>query len=261
MYRLVLVWQAFDDPVIVTTNRDGRGDGPTRPLTTIRASPHAVVSHAAGIEETVLGYNEYGVVVFLARRSGTDPTVSLRDVLGCRSAEAAVRTAERAVGPGSALDLLVADATAAVSLRANDRVAVRPLAPGVHAFAGIDPDSGSSSDPGFGSGSAFDRAFDSGAGDRADRETSERRATTTHRLEATRWLRETLRPEPGEAGTGWLARAADALGDHDHGVCVHDGTSAAVETCSSSLLVVGDGTVTYRYTDGPPCRTPYRSVK
>lgn len=258
MYRLVLAWQVFDAPVIVAANRDGRGDAPTRPLTTIRKAPHAVVSHAAGVEETVLGYNEHGVVVFLARRSGAGRTVSLRDVLGCRSAETAVRTAERAVEPGSALDLLVVDATAALSLEANEGVAVHPLAPGVHAFVGADIELESGpepeSDPGPALGSdGFDRAHWESRDDRWH--------STAHRFDTSGWLRDTLQPEPGETTVEWLDRAADALGDHDHDVCVHAGLAAGVETCSSSLLVVGaDGTITYRYADGPPCRTPYRSV-
>jgi hypothetical protein len=71
-------------------------------------------------------------------------------------------------------------------------------------------------------------------------------------------VRTTLEPESDESAAEWLTRAKTVLGDHDYGVCIHgDGYG----TVSTSLVAIGaDGTVDYRYADGPPCRTEARRV-
>jgi len=77
-------------------------------------------------------------------------------------------------------------------------------------------------------------------------------------VESARLLRSSLQPGPGETVGAWLDRAGEALGDHEYGVCAHgDGFG----TRSSSLIAIGEGEATYRYADGPPCRTTYVPVE
>ena len=59
-------------------------------------------------------------------------------------------------------------------------------------------------------------------------------------------------------GVVLLEAGKSLLGDHEFGVCVHgDGFG----TRSSSLIALAaDGTATYRFADGPPCRTGYEAI-
>ncbi len=83
-------------------------------------------------------------------------------------------------------------------------------------------------------------------------EAGERQAANADRL------RVELTVEPGETSTAWLDRAAQVIGDHDFGVCVHRDRFG---TRSSSLITLGSEGATYRYADGPPCETDYRRVE
>lgn len=307
MYRLVLAWGTFVGcPIALAASRDGRGEAPTRPLTALRTDPRAVVSHAAGVEETVLGYNEHGVVAFIRWRPTANRTVSLRDVLGHRSAEEAVRRVERTIDSDTPTgDLLVCDAQSALSIETGGEVRVDTLTPGVHVFVGTDPRVGSRAgsgrsmgdDAGRRSGAGFDR--DDGTvpgsiaserpGTGADERPSESGAEPANgpapRFDVARWLYETLRPEPGEQCPGWIGRATAALGDHEHGVCVHRSQAGVdrstgrtprrgrnakrtrtwaqtrIETRSAASLAVDSaGAVAYAYADGPPCIASFRPV-
>lgn len=299
MYRLVLAWGTFaEHPIVLATSRDGRRKAPTRPLTVLRTNPKAVVSHAAGVEETVLGHNEHGVVVFTRRRPTAGRTVSLRDVLGCRSAADAVRAIERAVaGSGTTGDLLVCDANTALSIETGEEMAVNTLTPGIHVFVGKDPGARSRNAPEDRSGAdhgdraagTTDDGIDSMADPRGRPGPPSTAGAPVPRPETARWLYEHLRPKPGERALEWCHRAQKALANHEHGVCVHglsgtvrrpaetrhrsdrngsgerpasaDSGPARIETRSAASLVVDrSGALTYTYADGPPCSTPFRSV-
>lgn len=241
MYRLVLAWQTFAGyPIVLTTSRDGRR-APTRPLTELRDDPRAVVSHAAGVEETVLGYNEHGVVVFAKRRPTARQALSLRDVLGHRSAAAAARAIERAITPETATgDLLVCDARAALSIETGGEIVINTLTPGVHVFVGPAPDPVPEVDAGRADGSqdtnrvpgtggesggsgtaATDPVEPDGSDDPSESSVADLWGVPAPRAEIARWLYDGLQPEPGESGPEWCRRAKEVLGDHEHGVCVH----------------------------------------
>lgn len=311
MYRLVFAWGTFADyPIVLATSRDGRRAPPSRPYTVLRDEPRAVISHVAGVEGTLLGYNEHGVVVFARRPPAAGGGPSLRDVLGRRSAVEATRVVERAFTPATAAgDLLVCDARNALSIETGCGVAVTPLTPGVHVFVGPIPDRGPGADDDTaiegGRDAARSHDVDAGpesgaSGERSDSEGKTRGSTggtgstdgtggatgasgggesppdstegsrgrLAPRFETARRLYDGLRPEPGESGPDWCRRAREALGEHDHGICVHGPaggerrpTPARIETRSAASLVIdAAGAVDYAYADGPPCSTPFRAV-
>jgi uncharacterized protein with NRDE domain len=157
----------------------------------------------------------------------------VRDALGADSAEAAGRAVERTVGDTAydGFNLVVADGAAALYYEYDGELSVRNFDPGVHVVVNVGAD-GRYTIPA------------------ARTEAGERQAIAAGRL------RELLAVEPAEGAASWRDRAADALGDHDVGVCVHgDGFG----TRSSSLVTVGDG-VEYLYADGPPCETAYERI-
>jgi hypothetical protein len=241
-----LAWRTLADrPVAVAANRDEAVDRPAAPPTRWRVDGTSVVAprddRAGG---TWLGHNEAGVVVGLtnlwgvAREGERSRGLLVRDALGTRSAAAAVERVERAVARDdyAGFALVAADGDRAALVEWDGTLAVRDLPPGVSVVVNV--------------GAALpdgDR-FREPAGDAPDAGRWRAQAADARRLRAR------LTPGDDETAARWLDRAGAALGDHETGACVHgDGFG----TRSSSLVVPGER---YRFADGPPCETPYRTV-
>jgi uncharacterized protein with NRDE domain len=239
----VLAWQAFaDTPIAVAANRDEGLDRPSDPPARIEDDPGVVAPRDAEAGGTWIGYNEHGVFVALTNR-WTDRDVTgdksrgllVRDALGEATAEDACRLVERELDERTyeGFNLVCADERAAVYIEYDGNVRVRNFEPGVHVVVNVGAD-GEYVVP------------------EARQEAGRRQAENADELATA------LAPEPGETSGAWLDRAADAISDHEYGVCVHhDGFG----TRSSSLITVGAEGTTYRYADGPPCETEYRRVE
>ncbi len=247
MCTLAVAWRAFDGaPVAVAANRDEALDRPAEPPTRRRFGETAAVApRDARAGGTWIGYNEHGLVVGLTNRwdvgieGGRSRGLLVADVLAASSARAARDAVERAVERDeyAGFELVAADADHAALLEWNGRLHARALTPGVGVVGNVGA--------ALVDGSTFALADDT--------DTDERRRD---RAASARCLREVLTVRAGEGVDGWLRRAGRALGDHAFGACLHgDGFG----TRSSSLLAVG-GTPAYRFADGPPCETPYRTV-
>jgi uncharacterized protein with NRDE domain len=251
MCTLVVAWRAFEGtPVAVAANRDEAVGRPSTPPAVVDppagsdGTPRIVAPRDDEAGGTWIGYNEAGVLAAVTNR-WTDRDVEgersrgllVRDALAERSAENATRAVERELDARTydSFNLLLCDADAAILLSWDGRRRrVSNLAPGVHVVMNV----------------GHDDAFDV---------PERRREPGERQVESARLLRADLAPEPGETVERWLDRAGAALGDHDYGVCVHgDGFG----TRSASLIALdADGRGTYRYADGPPCRTPYRALE
>ena len=242
MCTLVFAWQVFDAPLVVAANRDESLDRESEPPAVRDWEPSVVAPVDGEVGGTWFGYNEHGVFVAVTNR-WVDGSLAgersrgllVRDALRSESAEDAARYVEGAVREDEydGFNLVIADDAAALRFEWDGQLAVSTLQPGVHVVVNVGAD-GRYRIPEF------------------RREAGEEQARNADRL------RDDLRPEPGEDGSTWLDRAAAAISDHDYGVCVHGDRFG---TRSSSLLVLGDGERSYRYADGPPCRTPYRRVE
>jgi len=239
---LTLAWQAFPDaPVAVAANRDEADDRPSEPPGVLEREPRVVAPRDADAGGTWIGYNKRGLLVAITNR-WTDADLAgersrgllVRDALRRPSAEAAGRFVESELREReyAGCNLVVADAAAALYYEWDGSLTFRQFDPGVHVVVNVGAD-GRYSIP------------------RVRSDAGERQAESATRL------REALAVEPGETSTAWLARAGDALGDHEYGVCVHgDGFG----TRSSSLIAIGESGATYRFADGPPCETDYEDV-
>lgn len=241
MCTLVLAWQVFDDaPVTVAANRDERYDRTAEPPSLLETDPAIVAPRDATAGGTWIGYNDRGLFVGITNRwiDGPDAERSrgllVRDALRAGDAETAVETVERAVEDTSydGFHLLVADDGAAFLLQWDGQLGVRRLEPGVHVLVNV------------------------GLSDDVRLPTAELRKGMAQAINA-RGVRAALRPEPDEGADEWLARAADVLGDHDYGVCLHD---EEFGTVSTSLLQVDGDDAAYEYAAGPPCVTPFELV-
>jgi len=239
---LVVAWRAFErTPIAVAANRDEALDRLSDRPAARGDDPAFVAPRDEEAGGTWIGYNEAGVLAAITNR-WTDREregersrgLLVRDALAERSAEAAVRAIERELAERSYafFNLLVCDAGAAILLEWDGRLRVSNLPPGIHVVMNV----------------GYDDAF----------EVPERRREAGERqIESARLLRASLQPDPGETAADWLTRAGEALGDHEYGVCVHgDGFG----TRSSSLIAISEGEATYRYADGPPCRTAFKSM-
>lgn len=279
MCTLTIAWQVFDDaPVVVAANRDEGFDRPSEPPAKIEDDPAVVAPRDAKAGGTWIGYNEYGLFVGITNRwvTGLEGERSrgllVRDALRQESAEAALELVEDAVNAHEyeGFNLVVADGAtpAANSERAGRRadgaataanleragrhanesdayliewdghLHVRRYDPGVHVVVNVGTDD-----------SFFvpDRRADIGRQQAAN----------------ARAVRDALRPESDETAAAWLDRAADVLGDHDYGVCIHQ---ERYGTRSSSLVTLGrdeEGALraSYRFAPGPPCETEYLAVE
>jgi uncharacterized protein with NRDE domain len=240
---LVFAWQLFADvPVVAASNRDEAIDRPSEPPSVIGEDPGVVAPLDGEAGGTWIGYNEHGVFVALTNRwTGRQVTgdrsrgLLVREALGHPTAEAACRFVERELDRRTyeGLNLVCADAGAALGIEYDGTVHVRNFQPGVHVVVNVGVD-GEYVIP------------------RERSEPGERQAENADALATA------LVPEPGETASGWLARAAAAIGDHDYGVCIHRDQFG---TRSSSLITVRQEGVTYRYADGPPCETEYALVE
>jgi uncharacterized protein with NRDE domain len=242
MCTIALAWQAFADaPLVVAANRDELLDRPAEPPRVDGEDPRVLAPRDAEAGGTWLGVNEAGVLVALTNRwvdreGERSRGLLVADALRERSAEDAARFVERSVDAAeyAGFNLVVADADAAHYFEYDGRLAHRPFAPGVHVVVNV----------------GADGRFVVPEG-RA--EAGEQQAENARRLSAA------LQPAPGETGAEWRERAADAVADHDYGVCVHRETFG---TRSSSLVTVrADGSVDYAFADGPPCTTPFDPVE
>jgi len=239
---IALAWQVFEDtPVAFAANRDELLDRPSEPPQRRQWGAEVVAPADAEAEGTWEGYNEHGLLVAVTNRwvdadlaGERSRGLLVRDCLSHESAEDAARAVESAVRDAEydGFNLLLADENAAVLLEWDGQLAVRNFEPGVHVVVNVGAD-GDYRIPGH----------------RAD--AGERQAVNADEL------RTALQVEPGETVDAWLDRAGETIADHDYGVCVHgDGFG----TRSSSLVALGEG-ATYRFADGPPCRTEYAPVE
>jgi uncharacterized protein with NRDE domain len=246
MCTLVIAWQVFaDHPVTVAANRDESLERSSNPPTKLPEDPGVVAPSDAEAGGTWIGYNEFNTFVAITNR-WTDTDLAgersrgllVRDALECESAEDAARFAERAVENDEyeGFNLAVADENAAILLEWDGRLRVRTLEPDIHVV--------------MNTGEIGDVTIPDSWPERSERQ-----------VQNGRKVLEALQPEPGESSQEWLARAADVLGDHDYGVCVHH-EEFGFGTRSSSLIAIdGEGEVTYRFADGPPCRTSFEPVE
>ena len=246
MCTLVVAWNVFSDlPVAVAANRDESLDRESNPPAVVGEHPGVVAPTDTEAGGTWIGYNQFGVFVAVTNR-WTDADLAgersrgllVRDCLESESAEDAARVAERAVEADEyeGFNLVVADATAALLLEWDGHLRVRNLDPGVHVVMNTGP--------------IGDVTIPESWPERGERQAANGRKVV-----------EALQPEPGESGEAWIARGADVLSDHDYGVCVHH-EEFGFGTRSSSLIAIDDaGEATYRFADGPPCRTPFEPVE
>ncbi|EJN60330.1 NRDE family protein [Halogranum rubrum] len=247
MCTLTIAWQVFDEaPVVVAANRDEALDRPAEAPAKIEDDPGVVAPRDVEAGGTWVGYNEHGLFVGVTNRwvtglkSERSRGLLVRDALRRESAEAALELVEEAVKDHEyeGFNLVVADADAAYLLEWDGHLHVRQYEPGVHVVVNVGTDD-----------SFFvpDRRPDIGRQQAAN----------------ARAVREALRPEDGETGDDWAERAADVLGDHEYGVCIH---ADRYGTRSSSLVTLGrneDGSLRarYQFAPGPPCETEYLAVE
>ena len=254
MCTLTIGWRVFDDaPVVVAANRDERLGRASEPPAVSGRDPAVLAPRDAEAGGTWIGVNEHGVLAAVTNRwvdvpGGGERSRGLlvRDVLDAASTHEARGVIDGALAAHTydGFNLVVAERggtttpgePTAVYVEWDGSLDVRRLDPGVHVVVNVGVD-GEYFEP--------ERAPDRGV-------EQSRNATR---------LRAALAPDPGESASAWRSRAADTLGDHDYGVCVHD-PDRGFGTRSSSLFTLrADGTVDVRFADGPPCETAFRRVE
>jgi uncharacterized protein with NRDE domain len=237
----ILAWRALADaPVVVAANRDERLDRDAEPPGVYATDPLVVAPRDAEAGGTWLGVNEHGVLAGVTNRwtdadlpGGRSRGLLVGDALAHDSAGAGVAAVRESVETHgyAAFNLVVADGARAALLEWDGTLSERRLDPGVHVVVNVGADGG------------FDVP-------RSRAEAGRRQ------VDGARRARTELAVRDGETAAAWLDRAATTLRDHESGFCVHGDEFG---TRSSSLLSVGEG-VHYRFADGPPCRTAYRTV-
>ena len=254
MCTLTIGWRVFDDaPVVVAANRDERLGRASEPPAVVEGEPSVLAPRDVEAGGTWIGSNEHGVLAAVTNRwvdvpGGGERSRGLlvRDVLDAASTHEARGVIDDALAAHTydGFNLVVAERGGATTpgdptalyVEWDGGLDVRRLDPGVHVVVNVGVD-GEYFEP--------ERAPDRGLEQSGN---------------ATR-LREALTPAPDESASAWRSRAADALGDHDHGVCVHD-PDRGFGTRSSSLFTLrADGTADVRFADGPPCETAFRRVE
>ncbi len=281
MCTLIVAWQVFDDsPICVAANRDEATNRPASPPYQWDTSPKIVAPRDEKAGGTWIGYNEHGVFVAITNRWETDDATNgdrsrgllVTDALAEPTAEAATNHVTTALTSRSyeAFHLVVADMDecylvehtgptappdTSASSRQVDTVAapsqgpqippdepagdtvVHSLTPGVHTIVNVGWD-----------GAWFVPPARPDAGRRqADHAERVHAALQPHVDDAGR---------PTESGADWTDRAADILGDHDYGVCIHGN---GFGTRSSSLIRLNTDHY-FAFADGHPCETPYQPV-
>lgn len=241
MCTFILAWHVLADvPIAVAANRDEVVDRPSEPPGIYREDPLIVAPRDAEAGGTWIGFNEFGVLVAITNRWTPAELAGERsrghlvaDALACESAVDAVDLVDRETDEREydGFNLVVVDVDDAVYLEWDGRLSTATLDPGVDVVVNVGRD--------------------------GDVEVPPHRPEVGQRqAENAADVRAALEPEPDERSDAWLDRAADVLADHDFGVCIHaDGFG----TRSSSLITLGESS-TYRYADGPPCRTPHELV-
>jgi uncharacterized protein with NRDE domain len=231
MCLLALFFGVVEDAsVVVGANREEyykRGGAPPYLLPgPIRAV--AGVDPAAG--GTWLGVNEYGVLAAVTNRPKIEVPLQprsrgllVRELLGCKSADAAVDYALRSLQlyAYAGANFLCADAGRAVIIQADESVRIRPLTPGIHVMTNSDVDD--PNDP------RVKYALD--------------------------WLHR--RPYDSAADCVQALRDLCAQHEPDHPpICFRHSERGTV---SSSIIVLRRSLAdsTYLHAQGPPCETPY----
>ena len=152
MCLLALFFRVAEDaPVVVGANREEFYARPGKPPQLLDGP----CSIAAGLDPrgggTWLGVNEHGVLVAVTNRRKSRPPADprsrgllVRELLGCRSAGAAVEQATRELDQDryDGCNLLCTDSERAVVLQAGDWLRIRPLPPGLHVLANDDVNDG-----------------------------------------------------------------------------------------------------------------------
>lgn len=242
MCTLTLAWHALPDvPVAVAANRDEAVDRPSTPPGVYRTDPLIVAPRDDDAGGTWIGFNEFGVLVAVTNRWTSDDLAGERsrgllvaDALACESAAEATALVERATAEREydGFNLVVADNADARYFEWDGQLASAALEPGVHVVVNVGRNGDADVPP-------------------HRPELGAQQARNAERVQAA------LDVEPGERTADWLDRAAGVLGDHEYGVCVHgDGFG----TRSASMIALGESP-TYRYADGPPCRTDFEPVE
>ncbi|AHF99396.1 hypothetical protein HALLA_11510 [Halostagnicola larsenii XH-48] len=241
MCTLTLAWRAFDDtPVAVAANRDEALERPSSPPGVYDEEPLVIAPRDTEAGGTWIGYNEHGVFAGITNRwidaelaGDRSRGLLVGDVLEAESATEAARLIEATTDTHEydGFNLTVADAERAFCYTWDGRLERYEFDPGVHVVVNI----------------AVNEVVDI---------PSTRPEPARAQAANARAVREELAVGSDEPVDEWLERAGDVLGDHEYGVCIHrDGFG----TRSSSIIALGESS-SYRFADGPPCRTPYEEV-
>lgn len=239
MCTIVVAHRVFPDvPVAVVANRDERLDRPASPPTVQGDETTFLAPRDEEAGGTWMGVNEHRLFVGLSNRwdgrdvdDGRSRGLLVTDVLGADSVNSGIDVVEAALGqhPYAGFNLLLVDRSAAALLEYDGTLRKQELDPGVHVLVNTGAD-GDYDIPDERADLAGEQAAN------ADR------------------VRDVLRPEEeDESADEWLQRGKDVLGDHEYGVCIHGDGYGTVST--SLVSVAADGTISYRYAEGPPCRT------
>jgi uncharacterized protein with NRDE domain len=239
---LAVAWQVFEQPIAVAANRDERDGRPSEPPARRDWAQPVVAPRDKTAGGTWIGYNDDSVLAAITNRWLADAIdadrsrgVLVRAALAESSATAAVDSVKSHLQEATydGFNLVVADDTDAQLLSWDGSLRITRLEPGVHVVVNVGADGRYQIPP-------------------------HREAAGEQQARAAEELHQLLQRQPGESADGWLARAGDALGDHESGVCIHgDGFG----TKSSSLIALGPDSAHYEFADGPPCEAPYRVVE
>lgn len=238
MCTIVVAHRVFPDtPVAVVANRDERLDRPSSPPAVRGDGTTFLAPRDEEAGGTWMGVNEHRLFVGLSNRwdgrdvdEGRSRGLLVTDVLGAESVDSGVDIVEKALEqhPYAGFNMLLVDRSAATFLEYDGTLRRHALDPGVHVLVNTGAD-----------------------GDYAIPD--ERADLARKQAENADSVREALRAGDDESAGEWLQRGKDVLGDHEYGVCIHGDGYGTVST--SLVSIAADGTVTYRYADGPPCRT------
>ncbi|MGQ4555924.1 NRDE family protein [Halobellus sp. GM3] len=255
MCTLTLAWRAYEDaPVVVAANRDEKLDRDAEPPAVVDGDTSFVAPRDAVAGGTWIGYNERGVFAGITNRWVEVPAggersrgLLVRDALRAESAEAARAVVERAVDEDvyDGFNLVVAErgeqsnrdrGPTAYLFEWDGDLRVRRLDPGVHVVVNVGVD-GEFVEPPW---------------------RPEQGAIQAHNAER---VREELDPERYGSASAWRDRAAEVLGTHEFGVCVHEPDRGFGTRSSSLITLSADGDAAFRFADGPPCDAPFRPVE